>query len=50
METETIETLNEIEYVSIKNGIEHLMELTFDNNVQGKIFDLRPELPLIVKI
>ena len=50
METETIEAINEIENVSIKNGAEHLMELTFDNNVQGKIFDLRPELPLIIKI
>lgn len=50
METETIEAISEIENVSIKNGAEHLMELTFDNNVQGKIFDLRPELPLIIKI
>jgi len=50
METETIEAVNEIENVSVKNGAEHLMELTFDNNVQGKIFDLRPELPLIIKL
>ena len=50
IETETIEAVNEIENVSVKNGVEHLMELTFDNNVQGKIFDLRPELPLIIKI
>ena len=50
METETIEAINKIENVSIKNGVEHLMELTFDNYIQGKIFDLRPELPLIIKI
>ncbi len=50
METETIEAVNKIENVSIKNGTEHVMELTFDNNVQGKIFDLRPELPLVIKI
>jgi hypothetical protein len=24
------------------------MELYFDNHIQGKSFDLRPELPLIV--
>ena len=34
--------------LTVKNGSEHLMELFFDNNVQGKTIDLRPELPLIV--
>ncbi|MCK8520408.1 VOC family protein [Aquimarina sp. D1M17] len=50
METQTIKAINGIENLSIKNGAKHLMELTFDNNIQGKIFDLRPELPLIIKI
>ncbi|CAL2078595.1 hypothetical protein [Tenacibaculum sp. 190524A05c] len=50
METETIQAVNKIENVSIKNGADHLMVLTFDNNAQEKIFDLRPELPLIIKI
>ena len=46
--TETIKAVNGIQNLTVKNGAEHLMELYFDNNVQGKSFDLRPELPLIV--
>lgn len=48
LKTKTIKALNEIENLVVKNGKEHLMELYFDNNAQGKSFDLRPELPLIV--
>ncbi len=48
LKTETIEAINGIENVIVKNGKQHLMELYFDNNIQGKTFDLRPELPLIV--
>lgn len=48
METETVKTVNEIKNLTIKKGKEHLMELYFDNHTQGKSFDLRPELPLIV--
>jgi hypothetical protein len=48
LETETIKAVNEIENLAVKNGAAHLMELYFDNNTQGKTFDLRPELPLIV--
>lgn len=50
LETETIKAINGIENVTIRNGTEHLMELYFDNNVQKKTFDLRPELPLIIKL
>ena len=48
LKTETIKAVNGIEKVTIKNGTEHVMELSFDHNIQGKSFDLRPELPLII--
>jgi len=48
LKTETIKAVNNIESLTVKNGKEHLMELYFDNNVQKKSFDLRPELPLII--
>ena len=48
LNTETMKAVNGIKNLTVKNGSEHLMELFFDNNVQGKSFDLRPELPLIV--
>ncbi len=44
----TIQAVNNIENLTVKNGMENLMELYFDNNIQGKSFDLRPELPLKV--
>lgn len=46
--TETIKAVNGIENLTVKNGSGHLMELYFDNSVQEKSYDLRPELPLIV--
>ncbi len=46
--TETIKAVNGIDNVEVKNGTEHLMELYFDHNAQGKSFDLRPELPLMI--
>lgn len=46
--TKTMKAINGIDNLTVKNGPEHLMELFFDNNVQGKTIDLRPELPLIV--
>ncbi|WP_375238539.1 hypothetical protein [Aurantibacter sp.] len=48
LNTETMKSINRIENTTIKNGKEHLMELYFDNNIQGKSFDLRPDLPLII--
>ncbi|WP_298541264.1 VOC family protein [uncultured Aquimarina sp.] len=48
LKTETIKAVNEIKNITVKNGNKHLMELYFDNNIQGKSFDLRPELPLII--
>lgn len=50
LKTETIKAINKINNVIVKNGKEHLMELYFDNNIQGKSFDLRPELPLIINL
>lgn len=50
LNTETIKALNGIENLTIKNGKAHVMELHFDNNIQGKSFDLRPELPLIIHL
>lgn len=50
LKTETIKATNGIKNLTVKNGEEHLMELYFDNNIQKKSFDLRPELPLIVHL
>jgi hypothetical protein len=46
--TETIKAVNGMKNITVKNGTEHLMELYFDHNIQGQVFDLRPELPLII--
>ncbi|NER18388.1 hypothetical protein [Spongiivirga citrea] len=46
--TDTIKACNKIQNLTIESGPEHLMELFFDNQVQGKTFDLRPELPLVI--
>lgn len=48
LNTETIKAIQGLENLTIKTGKEHLMEIYFDNNAQGKSFDLRPELPFIV--
>lgn len=48
LNTKTIKAVNGIENLTIKSGKEHLMELYFDDNIQGKSFDLRPELPMII--
>lgn len=46
--SETIKTLKQIENVELLEGKEYLMEIYFDNHIQNKFFDLRPELPLKV--
>jgi len=46
LNTASMQAVNSIENLIVKNGAEHLMELYFDENIQGKSFDLRPELPL----
>lgn len=46
--SETIKTFDKIDNVTIKKGSEPLMELYFDDKIQNKTFDLRPDLPLIV--
>ncbi len=48
LNTATIQTLNGIENLTVQNGSKHLMELYFDENIQGKSFDLRPDLPLVI--
>lgn len=50
LKTETMKAINGIKNVNVQNGTEHLMELYFDNNVQEKSFDLRPELPIIINL
>lgn len=50
LNTETITAINGIENTTVKNGATHVMELFFDNNTQGKSFDLRPQLPLIIHL
>lgn len=48
--TPTMRALNGIKDLTIKSGSEHLMEIFFDENIQGKTYDLRPELPLIIHL
>lgn len=50
LKTKTIKAVNSIENLTVKNGNKHLTELYFDNHVQEKSFDLRPELPLIIHL
>lgn len=40
---------NNADGLSIAHGEEHLMEVTFDNGVQGFSKDLRPAVPLILR-
>ena len=46
--SETMKIVNGIQHIEIKKGRENLMKIYFDNQRQGKSFDLRPKLPLIV--
>jgi len=50
VKTETIKAVNGIKNIIVKKGKEHLMELYFDHNIQGKSYDLRPELPLVINL
>jgi hypothetical protein len=50
LKTNTISAVNGIENVTVRKGKEHVMELYFDDNIQKKSIDLRPELPLIVHL
>ncbi len=45
-QSETIQSLNGIDELEVILGEEHLMELFFDDQIQGKSYDLRPEVPL----
>lgn len=46
LSSETMRALQPIDMVEISSGQEQLLELYFDNQRQGKSYDLRPELPL----
>lgn len=50
LNTETMKAVKGIQNLTVKNGKEQIMELYFDNNIQDKTFDLRPELPLIINL
>ena len=50
LETETMQAVNGLGNVKVQNGTEHFMELYFDDHIQGKSFDLRPELPLVIHL
>lgn len=40
--------VNSADRLSIEHGVEHLMEVTFDDNRAGLSKDFRPDIPLIV--
>lgn len=46
----TIKALQQMELVELVAGENYLMELYFDNQRQGKSYDLRPELPLKIHL
>lgn len=46
LKTQTIQAVTKIQNITIKDGNEHLMEIVFDENIQNKTIDLRPDLPL----
>lgn len=50
LKTETIQTLNNLKKISLRKGTNHVMELYFDNSIQNKTYDLRPDLPLIIHL
>ena len=45
---EILNAVNQAERLAIKNGKEHLMEITLNNHEMGCIEDFRPEIPLIM--
>jgi len=48
--SKAFEAINKLESLEFKNGGKYVMELHFDENRQGKTFDLRPDLPLIIHL
>ena len=50
LHSETIQAINRIKNLTIIDGEKHLMELVFDESIQGVSFDLRPELPLKIHL
>ncbi|MEO1013296.1 MAG: VOC family protein [Bacteroidota bacterium] len=46
--SKTMEKVDKVDNIHIKKGKEQLLEIFFDNQVQGKSHDLRPELPVII--
>jgi len=47
--SEVLDIVNNVPSITIKQGPEHLMEISFDDNRRGEQTDLRPDLPLILK-
>ena len=45
---EVLNAVDRADRLSIKNGREHLMEITLNNHEMGCIKDFRPEIPLIM--
>ncbi|MGB0431153.1 MAG: hypothetical protein ACPGLV_11815 [Bacteroidia bacterium] len=50
LSSETMKAVSDIDKVIVADGNEQLLELTFDKAVQGKNFDLRPDLLLVLHL
>ncbi|WP_235294843.1 VOC family protein [Portibacter lacus] len=46
----TIQSIAALDNVEILDSDEYLMELYFDNEKQGRSYDLRPEIPLVIHL
>ena len=49
-DSKTVDVLNNLKQLNVQSGSSHLMDVEFDNNKRNQRFDLRPTLPLIVKL
>ena len=48
-DSDRINLLNKYDLVTIDRAIQPLLELTFDKGIRGKVIDIRPILPIIIK-
>jgi hypothetical protein len=46
--SDVLKVVSSADRLSIEQGDQHLMEVTFDGGKGGKTVDLRPDMPLIV--
>ena len=44
-----LETVSQINGISLRTGSAHMLELVLNNENDGKMKDLRPALPLIIR-